>query len=339
MAVQTAPMKVLNFVDFRRLALEHVPQPALVEPDDVLVRVRAAGVCGSDLHGYTGQSGRRQPPLVMGHEAAGEVVAVGQGVTAVEVGQRVAIQPLVYRPDPATGRAVRRLIGMNLPGAYAEYVVVPAGNLYPIPDSLPFAIAALTEPTAVAVHAVSTTHVRPYDSALVVGAGTIGLLVMQVLRLAGVRSVAISDVSAARLALAKKMGATTTLDPTAQDIAAFTDQHTGGRGFDVTFEAVGISATVAQSLRAVRDGGTVVWIGNNQRLIEVDMQAVVTRELKVLGTYGMNEQDFRRALDMLADGRIDGERLITRRAALDEGPGLFDELLADDAVVKCVIEM
>jgi len=332
-------MQALMFTDFNRLELQTVPAPRPERPDDVLVRVHAASVCGSDLHGYTGKTGRRKPPLIMGHEVAGEVVAVGEAVTHVQPGDRVALHPLIYRPDPATGRVVRQMIGMNLPGAYAEYTVVPESNVYPIPDALPYTVAALTEPTAVAVHAVGLAPIRPYDRVLVIGAGTIGLLAMQVLRMAGAREVIVSDVSEARLAVARQMGALHTVNPSAQDFAGAVRDLTDAQGFDLTFEAVGISATVAQSVAAVRDGGAVVWIGNSQKIVEVDMQAIVTRELQVIGSYGMNERDFARALAMLSDGRIDVAPLITRRAALAEGPGLFDELLRDEAVIKCVIEI
>lgn len=332
-------MQALMFTDFNRLELQTVPAPRPERPDDVLVRVHAASVCGSDLHGYTGKTGRRKPPLIMGHEVAGEVVAVGEAVTHVQPGDRVALHPLIYRPDPATGRVVRQMIGMNLPGAYAEYTVVPESNVYPIPDALPYTVAALTEPTAVAVHAVGLAPIRPYDRVLVIGAGTIGLLAMQVLRMAGAREVIVSDVSEARLAVARQMGALHTVNPSAQDFAGAVRDLTDAQGFDLTFEAVGISATVAQSVAAVRDGGAVVWIGNSQKIVEVDMQAIVTRELQVIGSYGMNERDFSRALAMLSDGRIDVAPLITRRAALAEGPGLFDELLRDEAVIKCVIEI
>lgn len=331
-------MKALNFADYNRLELIDMPIPDLQYPDDVLVRVRAAGVCGSDLHGYTGKTGRRKPPLVMGHEASGEVTAVGEAVEHVKPGDRVGIQPLVYRPDPVTGRVVRQMIGMNLPGAYAEYVVIPADNVYPIPDTLAYESASLTEPLAVGVRAVGTTHVRPYDSALVIGAGTIGLLTMQVLLLAGVHSVTISDVSDVRLNLAREMGAGNTINPGNQEFDALVSEITSGNGFDVVYEAVGISATVGQSISAIRDGGTVVWIGNNQRMVEVNMQAIVTRELHVAGTYGMNKNDFQRALQMLSDNRIAIDRLISRRATLEEGPHLFDELLSDASLVKCVVE-
>jgi L-iditol 2-dehydrogenase len=207
-----------------------------------------------------------------------------------------------------------------------------------MPAALAYDAGALTEPTAVAVHAVGITQIRPYDSVLVIGAGAIGLLTMQVLLLSGARQVVVSDVSDARLAIAKRMGAVEVVNPSKTDFTAFVRSFTAGQGFDTTFEAVGITATVAQSVAAVKDGGKVVWIGNNQRMVEVDMQAIVTRELSVLGTYGMNERDFGRALQMLADGKIDVPALVTRRASLTEGPTLFDELLSDPETIKCVIE-
>lgn len=332
-------MRALVFTDFNRHELQTVPVPRSEHPDDVLVRVHAASVCGSDLHGYTGKTGRRKPPLIMGHEAAGEVVAVGEKVTRVKPGDRVALHPLIYRSDPQTGRVVRQMIGMNLPGAYAEYTIVPESNTYPIPESLPYTIAALTEPTAVAVHAVGLASIRPYDRVLVIGAGTIGLLAMQVLRLAGAREVVVSDVSDTRLNIARQMGASAVINPAAQDFAAEVSDLTDGLGFDLTVEAVGIGATVEQSISAVKDKGTIVWIGNSEKTVTVNMQAIVTRELSVLGSYGMNERDFEQSLAMLSDGRIDVTPLITRRAALDEGASLFDELLADEAVIKCVIEI
>jgi L-iditol 2-dehydrogenase len=189
------------------------------------------------------------------------------------------------------------------------------------------------------VHAVGITQIRPYDSVLVIGAGTIGLLTMQVLLLSGARQVVVSDVSDARLEVARRMGAVDVVNPSKTDFDAYVRSFTAGHGFDITFEAVGITPTVAQSVTAVKDGGKIVWIGNNQRTVEVDMQAIVTRELSVLGTYGMNDRDFGRALQMLADGKIDVASLVTRRAALSEGPTLFDELLHDPETIKCVIQM
>ncbi len=344
MTSQNGTMKALMFTAIREQKLVDVPIPTLQRPDDVLLKVRSVGVCGSDLHGYTGESGRRTPPLIMGHEVTAEVIAVGEGVQDLPVGTRVAIQPVQFCGKCAQCVAGRRslcenrsLMGMNAPGAYAEYVVWPAANLYPLPEGLSYEDGALTEPLSIAVHAVGLAHIRPYDTAFIVGAGPIGLLTLAVLRQTGVSQIAISDMSDARLEVARSMGADVLINPGHQNPRRAVDEMTHGAGVDLAFEAVGLGATAQQTLEVTRNKGTIVWIGNNKRMIEIDMQAIVTRELAVLGSYGMSDGEFQRALAMLADGRIPTERLISRRAALSEGPSLFDELLASPETIKCVI--
>ncbi|ADI15298.1 zinc-dependent alcohol dehydrogenase [Truepera radiovictrix] len=322
-------MRALVLTRIGELQLREVPLPE-PQPGDALLKVRAVGVCGSDLHGYTGRTGRRVPPLVMGHEATAEVVGVGEGVD-LPIGTRVAVHPIVQ-----TARG-RRLMGMDAPGAYAEYVVWPARNLYPLPETLDFEAGAFAEPLAVAVHAVNFIPLGPEDTVFIAGAGPIGLLCASVLLHAGVQQVVVSDTSAARLGVARAIGVHAALNPAETDLPAALQDLTGGRGADACIEAVGVSATVAQALDCAKDGGTVVWLGNNARVVEVDMQTVVTRELRVLGSYGMSHEDFRQALELLAGGHIPTAELVHRRARLEEGATLFDELLASPEVVKCLI--
>lgn len=328
-------MRALVMTDHHELRLMDLPDPEITRPDEALIRVEAAGVCGSDLHGYTGASGRRRPPLIMGHEAAGVVLATGEGVTDLAPGTRVAIYPIVGEG------AERRLMGMDAPGAYATRVVWPAGALHPLPDAVSFEAGSLAEPLGVALHAVASARMDVPAGArvLVVGAGPIGLMVASVLRSRGVGRIAISDLSPERLAIARELGIDTTIDATAEDPREATLRMTGGEGVDVAFEAVGVGAAVAQAHDAVRYGGTVVWIGNNQKRIDVDMQQVVTRELTIRGSYGMSHADFAEALELLAGGAVRTDLLINRRADLAEGPTLFDELLASPRVVKCVIDV
>lgn len=331
-------MQALLFTAINEQKLVETPIPTIERPDEVLLKVKSAGVCGSDLHGYTGQSGRRKPPLIMGHEATAEVVAAGQAVKDLPAGTRVAIQPLeIGGPYLAQLGRQRRLMGMDAPGAYAEYVVWPAGNLYPIPDSLSYEDGALTEPLSVTLHAVSLAPIKPYDTAFIAGAGPIGLLALSILRRTAVSRIAVSDVSDSRLEYAQSLGADIVINPTRQNPRAVVNEFTGGQGVDIAFEAVGISPTCQQTLEVTRDGGTIIWIGNNQRMVEIDMQAIVTRELKVLGSYGMTVADFQRSLKMLSDGVIPTKQLINRRASLAEGPTLFDELLASPETIKCMI--
>jgi L-iditol 2-dehydrogenase len=323
-------MQALVMKAFHRHVLTEMPIPRIERPGDVLIEIKAAGVCGSDLHGYTGQSGRRTPPLVMGHEATGLVVETGEGVRGLSPGTRVAIHPI----EQVGG--VRRLMGKDAPGAFAEFVVWPARNLVRLPESVTFEQGALVEPLSVAVRAVNRAGLDGATSAVVVGAGTIGLLVASVLKHRGVASVVISDPSVERRAVALDMGVGVAVDPLEDDIVETVLGLTGGVGADVAFEAVGIGTTVAQAHAVVKYGGTVVWIGNNVRVVDVDMQQVVTRELSVLGTYGMSDDDFVTALGLLEAGAIDASGLINRRATLEEGPALFDELLASPSVVKCL---
>ena len=320
------------FTAVNKLEPQDVPMPRLERPDDVLIEVKAAGVCGSDLHGYTGASGRRVPPLIMGHEATGRVAAVGPAVTDLRVGERVAVMPLEVQ------NGTRRLMGKDAPGAYATHVVWPAGRLFRLPEGVSYEAGAFAEPLAVALHAVGVarTHVPTYETAFVAGAGTIGLLIAAVLLEAGTRTVIVSDVSDARLGVAKAIGASATLNPAREDALEVVGALTQGNGVDVSFEAVGISATVGQTVAVVKDSGRVVWVGNNHRMVEVDMQAVVTRELSVLGSYGLTDEDFARALALLAAGRVPTEALTSRRAGLTDA-GLFDELLTSPETIKCLI--
>jgi threonine dehydrogenase-like Zn-dependent dehydrogenase len=280
----------------------------------------------------------------MGHEVTAEVVETGDAVDNLVPGDRVAVQPIDFCGRCAQCLAGwrnlcenRRLMGMNAPGAYAPYVVWRAANLYPLPDTLSYEQGTLAEPLSIALHAVSLAQIRPYDTAFIAGAGPIGLLTLSVLKQTGVKRIAVSDISNTRLEVARLIGAEIILNSTRQNARQVVDEYTAGRGVDIAFEAVGLSATAQQTVEVTRNKGTVVWIGNNQRLIEIDMQAIVTRELSLLGSYGMTSEEFWRSLSMLADGQMPTEHLINRRAEPSEGPQLFDQLLASPAVIKCLI--
>lgn len=340
---QDNAMQALLMTAINKLEVVEQPIPTLEHPLDVLIKVKSVGICGSDLHGYTGHTGRRIPPLVMGHEATGEVVAVGTGVTDLRVGARVAVQTVQFCGQCAQCRAGntsicenRLIMGMNAPGAYAEYLRWRSNSLMELPAGLSYEHGALAEPLSIAVHAVGLVHIRPYDTIYLVGAGPIGLLTLAVLRATAAGRIIVSDTSSARLAVAQALGADVVVNPKTQDVRAVVDEHTSGRGVDIAFEAVGSSPAAQQTLEVTRSKGTVVWIGNSQRMIEIDMQAIVTRELRVLGSYGMSGEEFARCLAMLADGVIPADTLINRRAVLADGPTLFDELLADPETIKCL---
>jgi len=336
-------MKALVLTAIREMTLQEVPQPKIVHPSDVLVRIRACGVCGSEMHSYLRETGRRVPPLIMGHEASGEVVEVGAAATGFAAGDRVTIQPWLYCglcPACVDGKQLfcpeRRLLGMHVPGAFAEYVVVPAANLYRVPDSLPLEHAALAEPIAVALHAVGRANFKPYETVAVIGAGPIGLLLISVLNLMGLQHLIAIDLIPERLALAKEMGADKVINSSQVDAVEACKDVVGPLGVDHVFEVVGIPATFRMSLELVRMGGELIWIGNNKRYAELDVQAIVTREVDIRASYAFSLGDFGRALTPISAGHIHLDPLVTRRATLDEGPHVFEEL-SEDPGIKCLL--
>src|SRR2546423_3787832 len=286
-------MKVLLLSEYKHLEIADRPEPTW-GPGEVLVRVAACGICGSDVRGYDGSSGRRIPPIVMGHEAAGRVSKIGAGVTGFREGDRVTFDSTIYcgACGPCRGGEVnlcdnRQVLGVSCSdyrraGAFAEYVVVPSRIVYRLPDNLSFAEAAMLEAVAVAVHAVSLTQISPSSTALVLGAGMIGLLVVQALRVAGCSGVLVADIDGSRLKLARDVGATAVLSAEAGFVAQVM-QLSGRAGVDVAVEAVGRNETVGAAIESVRKGGTVVLVGNISPEITLPLQKVVTRQIRLKG--------------------------------------------------------
>jgi L-iditol 2-dehydrogenase len=342
-------MRALLLSEYKTLSVVDMPTPEIGD-DDVLVRVRACGVCGSDIHGYDGSTGRRIPPLVMGHEAAGVIERVGQAVPGFAAGDRVAFDSTVScgacdfcRRGQVNLCDSRMVLGVSCGtyrrhGAFAEYVAVPARILYKLPDSLPFERAALTEAVSIAVHAVSRQTPSPDDTVVVVGAGMIGVLIIQVLKAKGVGNILAVDLEPQKLSLALRLGATRTLNPRDCDVPAAIHALTAGRGADVAFEVVGHGDTVATAVRGVRKGGTVVLVGNLSPKVELPLQDVVTREISLLGSCG-SSGEIPECIDLLARGVVDVDPIISLRASLDEGPELFARLYdGDRSLMKVIIQ-
>src|SRR5580698_872585 len=243
-------MNALLLSQYKQLELATLPVP-VPEPSDVLVQVAACGICGSDVHGYDGTSGRRIPPLVMGHEAAGTIAAVGSQVRGFAVGDRVTFDSTVYCGACAFCRKGeinlcddRQVVGVSCgdysrAGAFAEYVTVPARIVYKLPENLGFAEAAMLEAVSVALHAVGVSKLEGGETALVIGAGMIGLLTLQTARAAGCSRVFVADIDATRLKLAADLGADETVEATGAGMVKEIVGFTAGLGVDVVFEAVG----------------------------------------------------------------------------------------------------
>jgi L-iditol 2-dehydrogenase len=300
--------------------------PPSIGDDEVRIRVRACGICGSDVHGYTGVTGRRIPPLVMGHEAAGTIESIGAAVSGFTPGDRVTFDSTVSGGECAFCRRGeinlcdrRMVLGVSCGdyrrhGAFAELVAVPSRILHRLPESLSFEHAAMAEALAVAVHAVERRRPAPESRVAVIGCGMIGLLTLQVLRAAGCTSIAAVDPDGARRALASRLGASSTH----ADAAELTD-------VDHVFEAVGSATTVGAAVRAVRKGGVVTLIGNLAPEAPLPLQSVVTREITLYGSCA-SSGEYPRAIELLASGAIDVAPLISAIAPLEEGQQWFDRL-------------
>ena len=346
-------MKALVLTEYNSFAIQELPRPTLA-PDEVLVRVQAVGICGSDVHGMDGSTGRRIPPMVMGHEAAGIIADVGDAVHGWHAGDRVTFDSTIYKLDDwysrrglynlSDGREVLGVStatadrpGFKRQGAFAEFVAVPQHILYRIPDAVTFTQAALVEPVAVALHAVSLTPIQVNDSAVVVGAGMIGLFVIQALRLAGCGQIIAIDLDNDRLALAQTLGATHALNADSGNLATQVRDLTHGRGADVAFEVVGVSATVNTAIDCVRKGATVTLVGNLSPTVTMPLQAIVTQQLRIQGSCAINGE-YEAALDLIASGRIDVLAILSAEAPLTEGPDWFRRLYdKEKGLIKVVL--
>lgn len=341
-------MKALLLRQYGAVEMVDMPVPEPAE-DELLVRVRACGICGSDVHGLDGSTGRRIPPIVMGHEAAGVVERVGAFVDAFSPGERVTFDSTISCGRCGFCRAGRmnlcdnrRVLGVSCGdyrrhGAFAEYVVVPQHVAYRLPDGLPFEHAAMIEAVSIAVHATARAAPRLGDAALVVGAGMIGQLVIQALRLAGCRPVIAADIDPTRLELARRLGADHTVDARSPDAARHVVQLTGGRGADVAMEVVGAAAALRLTIDGARKGGTVVLVGNSSPTVELALQAAVSRELDLRGSCASNGE-YPLCIELLASGRIDVRPLLSAVAPLEEGPRWFGRLYArEPGLMKVVL--
>ena len=333
-------MRALVFRGPHEMPLEDRPEP-VVGPRDVLVAVQAAGICGSDVHGFIGATGRRRVGVVMGHEAAGIVEAVGSDVRSVGPGDRVVLRSILSCGTCDRCRAgapnvcrQRQGLGMHLDGAYAERVVVPEPLAVTLPDGLAWDEAAMVEPLAVALHAVAMTPFSAADRVAVIGAGPIGLLALLAARARGVGSIVITDRDPHRLEVARSLGAHVAIDVGGAGGDEALAELAGTA--DAVLEAVGITPTVAQSIRLARPGGQVTWIGNSAPTVELPIQGVVTAELTARGAYGFIDE-FAEAIDAIATRRIDVRPLVELVAPLADGPTLFERLARGELAAAKVV--
>jgi L-iditol 2-dehydrogenase len=347
-------MKALLLSEYKHLAIAELPAPS-PGPGEVLIRVAACGICGSDVHGYDGSSGRRIPPIVMGHEAAGVIAAVGEGVTGYRAGDRVTFDSTVYcgvcefcQRGEVNLCNDRQVVGVSCgdyrrAGAFAEYVAVPERILYRLPEDLSFADAAMLEAVSVAIHAVRVAEVTGGETALVIGAGMIGLLILQAARASGCSRIFLTDVDATRLELARSLGADAVIQGSVtnssdESLTSRIEQLTNGRGVDMTFEAVGRPETVAAAIDCTRKGGTVALVGNISPEVTIPLQKVVTRQIRLQGSCA-SAGEYPQAMEWIASGKIKVAPLITAVAPLEDGPSWFARLYAREPnLMKVVLD-
>jgi len=342
-------MNALLLTEYMKLEMVEMPEPEF-GPDDVLVRVRACGICGSDVHGFDGSSGRRNPPLVMGHEASGEVAKLGENVRDLKVGDRVTFDSTVYcgkckfcAQGDVNLCENRQVIGVapkeyRRHGAFAEFVTVPRRIIYRLPDSFPFEQAALIEAVSIGVHAVAITPVKLGDTAIVVGAGMIGLVTLQAAKAAGCTRIIAIDVDDIKLQRAKEMGATDTINSKTVNAVETVNSLTGGRGADVAFECVGFTEPITTAIQATRKGGTVTLVGNLSPKVEIPLQSVVTRQIRLQGSCASNGE-YPQCIDLMARGVIQVAPLISAVAPLSEGASWFNRLYKHEPnLMKVVLQ-
>jgi L-iditol 2-dehydrogenase len=342
-------MQALLLESYNELKLKDVPIPEF-GPEDVLIRVKACGICGSDVHGYDGSTGRRIPPLIMGHEAAGVVHSTGRDVKSFKPGDRVTFDSTIscgacrFCAAGAVNLCEKRqVLGVSCGeyrrnGAFAEYVSVPARIVYALPDEFSFAHAALIEAVSVAVHAAKITEIRQGSTAVVIGAGMIGLLSVQAFRHYGCNRVFAVDVDETRLKMARDLGATDTFSGSTPEIVSRVLDVTDGRGAEIAIEAVGAQEPINTAIECVCSGGTVTLIGNVSPRVEIPLQRVVSRQLRLLGSCA-SAGEYPECISLMQKGAIRVEPLISAVAPLSDAAQWFERLHArEPGLMKVVLE-
>ncbi len=340
-------MKALVLEEYNKFVYKEMPIPEIGEKE-VLIEVKACGICGSDVHGMDGSSGRRNPPIIMGHEASGVIVKKGERVRGFSEGERVTFDSTIYCGECFYCRQGlinlcdnRRVLGVSPKeyrqhGAFAEYVAVPDHILYRLPDGISFEQAAMVEPVSIAFHAVALTPISLNDSAVVIGTGMVGIFVIQALRAAGCGKIIAVDIEKNKLDLALKLGADYALQAGQVDVAEEVRKLTDNRGATIALEVVGNTDAVNTAISSLRKGGSLTIVGNLAPTVEFPLQEVVTRQIGVQGSCS-SCGEYPACLDMIARGTINVDALISNIEPLSEGAGWFKRLYNQEKGLMKVI--
>ncbi|HEY0868701.1 MAG TPA: alcohol dehydrogenase catalytic domain-containing protein [Fimbriimonas sp.] len=326
-------MRALVYTAVKKVEMRDFPDPQAAG-GEVVVRVRATGICGSDLHGFLGHQKRRQPGLVLGHETLGIVESGPENLA----GRRVSVNPLLTCGECSACRSGRqnccrswRLLGLDTThGGFAERVAVPMRNVFPLPDHVSDAAAVMVEPLANAIHLLSMVpnHAGLLPSVAIVGAGTLGAAILAVARIRGLNVVLVTETNPKRTDVAKELGAPVVLNPLETDWVAEARRMTDGVGVDVAIDAVGLARTRIEAADAVAKGGTVLLLGLDEGPTTLDFQDLVRREVRLQCSFAYTDRDFAEALSLVVSGRASFEKW-TDLVPMDQGQSAFDRLVTD----------
>ena len=342
-------MKALVYEQPWKMTLQDLPKPK-PEAGEVLIKMESVGICGSDVHGFTGESGRRTPGMVMGHEVVGRIVELAEDVADRQVGQRVTVFNVLSdeAPSPEEGDPSflnKRVIGVNLGtrGAMAEYLALPARNAIPVSEDIPPEVSVLAEPVAVALHGfhrLEEKGIAP-KSVAIIGSGTIGLCSLLVARSREVEQALVLDPIAEKLDRARSFGGKTVrVDPADEvaEIAQKVENELGNRP-ELVIDAVGIGASFDQAVEMVAEGGTILLIGNLAKQVELPLQTVVSNEISLIGTYGFDLKAFEEAVEILPGMESELATFIEGHCALEDTPGVMTALAKGERqALKIVID-
>jgi 2-desacetyl-2-hydroxyethyl bacteriochlorophyllide A dehydrogenase len=339
-------MKALRYIGPKKLEVQELPTPEPAK-GEVLIRVLACGICGSDVHGYLGLTGRRIEPMTMGHEFCGEVVKADASCSQYKAGDKVIVQPIHFCGECVNCRRGLTMLCLNkrffgvltVDGAMAEYVSVPEKLLYPLPDSSSPRIGALVEPYAVAYGSVLKAGDVEGKTVLIIGAGTIGACVLQLIKLKNPGKLIVSDLSDARLNTALELGADAVINPSKQNFMETISQLTDGFMIDTSIECVGVQPSANQSIQCLKVGGTSVWVGMSQKEMTINMQDIVCSARRVIGSFNYTHKEFGQVAEIVTSGKLATDKLITKVVSLEEAVDIFPEIHEHpDDYLKVIIE-
>lgn len=342
-------MKVAVLRSVRSVVVEERPIPNIAA-GEVLLRIRAAGICGSDIHGFQGiWPDKRALGLVMGHENSGEAVEVGRDVKAFKVGDRVVIDPQLScgECEECTQGWMNLCRNMKLIGSssrgirhggFAEYIAMPERNLHRLPDNLSFEEGALFDPLGNAVHLINRSGVKVGDRIAIFGAGTLGLCLLLVAKNSGAAEVTIIDISPFKLEVARRLGADRCINGHSQDPVKAILEATNGQGVEIAVEAVGIKETYIQCLSVAKRGGKVMALGNMAEEISVALFRLVSREISIIGCTGFTPREIDQALALMSVEKINARPIITHRYSLGQAQAAFEETeKKDNELIKAFL--